>query len=499
MIHIVRFLVFFYLSFNIAWAAVELTVQKKSNNDEIIYSQSDQSNITTRQKIIIKIAVILPLTGKSAESGKSLQQALPLIEYLNETEKYNRTFAESYEFQTILYDDGCDDAMAKQVAEAIVARKDIHFVIGHYCSSTTDVGAKIYANQGILQISPFSTLSNLTEKGYRHFFRLAGRNDVQAEEAGTQMMRFAQGRNIGVIWGKEKYGRDLATRIRNVLRRGNTDIALELDILRGETDIPTLADRLLKKNIGVAYFGGYYNDLVELLRELDKRQKKIIFFTADSAQNRDFWNKAGPLASNVLFTLTKDYTRDISEREKNAIARLIAPSDKERVRGTNEAFSSLGGSFAVKNRAFNTRTRFIRQHFQKYGFFPDLYALHLYATYQIIQNIALDINAQAGLPNTKTLDEQGNISTYNRYIDANEWADVIGSYMRNQGFNAYSDYVGFETVLGGVNFDEAGDWTGANYYIYRWINIQEQRPWLALKEDQKDNFKGRIGDFIRVF
>jgi ABC-type branched-subunit amino acid transport system substrate-binding protein len=500
------------LCIKLSYAAVEssadgITETNMNNQPNILYNATENSP-NQNKKTIIKVAVILPITGKNAVSGNRLKTALPLIEYLNGDARYNQDFADKYEFKTLLYDDGCDEQKAKNVANYIVDQKDIHFVIGHYCSSTTAIGAKIYQDNGIIQISPFSTLSSLTEMGYTHFFRLSGRNDVQAEQSGNRMKEFAKGRNIGILYGYEQYGRDLAVRVRNVLRRNNIKKIDEIDLRRQykTKDFDTLAQELIDKNLGVIYYGGYYYDLIEILKSIDKKGKRILFFTADSAQNREFWDKAGSLASNVLFTLTLDYSRDISEREKNGLERILIQEQNKGdddevsvVRGRNESLAALGGVFSIKNRAFKIRIRFIRLHFEKYGFFPDLYALNLFASYQIIKNIALDESGSAGLVDAKTLDADGVDTEFNRYADAYEWADIVSGYMRDQGFDPYSDYVGFETIIGAVNFNESGEWANAEYHVYRWVNRQESRPWVAKNISEQKKYIGLQGDFIRIF
>lgn len=452
-----------------------------------------------KQKILI--AVVLPLSGNSAGSGQRLKNAIPLLERLLEEKRYNKEFSRKFEFETIVYDDGCDVEKAKQVAKSIVKRKDIHFVIGHYCSNATAAGAEIYKNNGIIQIAPFSTLSNLTERGYNHFFRLAGRNDRQAEEAGTRMNSFAQGRKIGIIYGYEDYGRDLAVRVRNVLRRTNTPLSEEIDLKRIGQSLEEVAAYIVRKDLKVVYYGGYFQDLVKLLKAVNKLGARILFFAGDSIQNREFYDSAGKLANNVLFTLTRDYSRDIPEQQKNDLARLLRTDSTQRKRGTIEATRALGGTYAVKDRAFVIRSRFIRVHFTetKEKAFPDLYSLQLFAAFQIIQNIAIDANQNAGLWNVVDKDEDGEETEFKRYRDVYEWADRIAVFMRDQGLDAYSDYVGFETVVGAVNFNESGDWSNAEYHIYRWIHQRENRAWVATKLEDEVKYKGRFGDFIRIF
>src|ERR1043165_4164235 len=59
-------------------------------------------------------------------------------------------------------DDACDPKQARSVAEKIAGSK-IPFVTGHYCSSSSIPASEVYAESGVLQITPASTNPQFTE------------------------------------------------------------------------------------------------------------------------------------------------------------------------------------------------------------------------------------------------------------------------------------------------------------------------------------------------
>lgn len=495
-----------------AYAKVETTAE-----EGIILRNSKQAEETTKKTV--NIAIVLPLTGNNRGSGKRLEMALPLIEDLNENFQYDNEFGRDYNFETFLYDDSCDTEKAKTVAKHIIAKKNIHFVIGHYCSAATLEAAKLYKDNGIIQIAPFSTATDLTEQGFEHFFRLAGRNDYQAMVAAKLLIDLSLNRKISVI-GYEGYGQELASHVRNRLRGAGKTISLRIDIKNNpdgsqktlyydnniednnDIDFEKIVESLIQKNITLVYYGGYYTDLAKILKIIQRRQKeildklgrKILFISGDSVQNREFWEQAGIGTEGVIFTLTKDYTRDIPDRELSAI--LTEKRKKQAIKDGNKELLKLTSELKFNTKSYKDRKRFLRKHFEKYGFFADLYAVNIYIAYQIIKNIVIDQDGNAGLPDAKIVTD-GIVKNFPRYRTPQEWVSKISKIIKSKGSNLNSNVVGFETIIGGVNFDEAGNWSNPEYVIYRWVGKKEDRSWLD--DDDTGKFIGKMGDFVRIF
>src|SRR5260370_9266022 len=59
-------------------------------------------------------------------------------------------------------DDACDPKQAANVANQMV-NNGVHFIDGHYCSGSSIPPSSVYAENGILQISPASTNPKFTD------------------------------------------------------------------------------------------------------------------------------------------------------------------------------------------------------------------------------------------------------------------------------------------------------------------------------------------------
>src|SRR3546814_15353867 len=84
--------------------------------------------------------------------------------------------------QVIVEDDACDPKQAVAAANK-VASSGVKLVAGHFCSGSSIPASAVYAEEGILQISPASTNPALTEEaaeqGWNTGHRVCGRHDAQ--------------------------------------------------------------------------------------------------------------------------------------------------------------------------------------------------------------------------------------------------------------------------------------------------------------------------------
>ena len=372
-------------------------------------------------------------------------------------------------------------------------------MIGHFCSAASLAAAPIYEKAGIIQITPFSTEASLTQKGYDTLFRLAGRNDRYGEVAADWLNEFRNRYKLATIYSDDVYGKSL---VKSViigldLRKKTSNqfqdnyYKTPYNLKDYQNNIPKLVDTLIKDNVKLIYFGGYYTELIKIIKEVKRRNAKILFFAGDSIQNYDFWLQSGGQGENVIFTLTKDVTRDISQRELNEIKRTSDFNKLKRDQGLEEAIRVYGiqssRSIFVRNRVYKDRARFIKTYFEKFHEFPDLYMSHLYAVFEIIKDI---ITAEELKDIFMNLEEKNLFNSYQLGQD-------ISSYMKDKGYNSADENIGFRTILGTINFSISGEWVNAEYVIYRWVDKKQERNWLTDKENYK--FIGSEGDFVRLF
>ena len=127
----------------------------------------------------IQIATVGPMTGEYASFGQ--QMKLGAEQAVADINKAGGVLGQ--QLVLTVGDDACDPKQAVSVANQMAGKK-VKLVAGHFCSGSSIPSSKVYAEEGILQISPASTNPDYTEKGSWNTFRVCGRDDQQGKVAG---------------------------------------------------------------------------------------------------------------------------------------------------------------------------------------------------------------------------------------------------------------------------------------------------------------------------
>ena len=210
----------------------------------------------------IKVAVVGAMSGPVAQWGDmEFNGARQAIKDINA-----KGGIKGDKLVGVEYDDACDPKQAVAVANKIV-NDGIQYVIGHLCSSSTQPASDIYEDEGILMITPGATNPELTQRGYQHIMRTAGLDSSQGPTAAKYILETVKPQRIAIIHDKQQYGEGLARSVQDGLKKGGANIVFFDGITAGEKDFSALIARLQKENIDFVYYGGYYPEMGQMLRQ----------------------------------------------------------------------------------------------------------------------------------------------------------------------------------------------------------------------------------------
>ncbi|MBK4715304.1 high-affinity branched-chain amino acid ABC transporter substrate-binding protein LivK [Tenebrionibacter intestinalis] len=253
----------------------------------------------------IRVAVVGALSGPVAQWGEmEFNGARQAIKDINE-----KGGVKGNKLTALEYDDACDPKQAVAVANKIV-NDGIKYVIGHLCSSSTQPASDIYADKGILMITPGATNPELTQRGYDTIMRTAGLDSAQGPTAAKYILDHVKPQRIAVIHDKQQYGEGLARSVRDGLKQGNANVVFFDGITAGEKDFSALLARLKKENIDFVYYGGYYPEMGQMLRQARAQGLAIQFMGPEGVGNTSLSNIAGDAAQGLLVTMPKRYDRE---------------------------------------------------------------------------------------------------------------------------------------------------------------------------------------------
>lgn len=207
------------------------------------------------------------------------------------------------------FDDACDPKQAVTVANQIVAEK-IPFVVGHFCSGSTIPASRVYADEGVLMITPAATNPQITQQGYKNVFRVVGQDNDQGTSIAKYVLRTFPGKNVALVHDKQTYSKGLIEAVAKTLEPADTKIELRENVNVGEKDYTSLVTRLKEKNIDVLVYGGYQNEAGLITRQMREQGLKTVLIGGDAISSIDYWAITGKAGEGTLFTSPPDLTKN---------------------------------------------------------------------------------------------------------------------------------------------------------------------------------------------
>jgi branched-chain amino acid transport system substrate-binding protein len=249
----------------------------------------------------IRIATAGPMTGQYAAFGAQMRAgAEQAVADINA-----RGGVLGRQLALEVGDDACDPRQAVSVANQLAGRR-VQLVAGHFCSGSSIPASKVYAEEGVLQISPASTNPAFTDQGGWNTFRVCGRDDQQGQVAGRYIAeRFKDGR-VAILHDNSAYGRGLAEETQKSLNAAGMQEAAFAAYTPGERDYNAIVSRLQAANVNVIYVGGYHTEAGLILRQAKERGMNVTLIGGDALVTNEFWQITGAAGEGTLMTFSSD-------------------------------------------------------------------------------------------------------------------------------------------------------------------------------------------------
>jgi len=253
----------------------------------------------------ISIAIAGPMTGQLANIGDQFRKgAEAAAASINA-----KGGVAGKQIKIVVEDDVCDPKQAISVANRIVAN-GIKFVDGHACSGSSIPASAVYAEAGVLMMSPASSNPELTDaaakNGWPTIMRLYTRDDAQGAFIGPWIAKKYAGKNVVVLHDKSAYGQGVADAVKATMNAGGLNEVLYEGINAGEKDYSALVTKLKELKADVVYFGGYHPEAGLILRQASEQQLKFQLIMPDSIASPEFWQIAGPAGEGTMFVFPSD-------------------------------------------------------------------------------------------------------------------------------------------------------------------------------------------------
>jgi branched-chain amino acid transport system substrate-binding protein len=249
----------------------------------------------------IKLAVAAPMTGGSAAFGAQFKNgAEQAVEDINASGGIL-----GQKIRLSIGDDRADPKEGVSVANKLVG-DGVKFVVGHFNSGVTIPSSDVFAENGVLIITPGATNPKITERGLWNMFRICGRDDQQGGAAGAILAKRFNDKRIAMVHDKTTYGQGLAEETRKAINaKGVKEVFFE-GVNVGDKDYSALVSKIKDVHPDLIYWGGLHDTGGLIVRQLRDQGVKATFMGADGIADDEFAAIAGPGAEGTLMTFSPD-------------------------------------------------------------------------------------------------------------------------------------------------------------------------------------------------
>ena len=245
----------------------------------------------------IKIGVAGPITGANAAFGAQLTQGVQ--QAAEDINKAGGILGQRIEVE--LGDDVSDPKQGVSVANKFVG-DGVKFVVGHFNSGVTIPASDVYAENGVLFITPSATNPKVTDRKLWDAFRTCGRDDQQGMVWAELARDKLKGKKIAVIHDKTTYGKGLADAALDNMHKFGVKEVLYEGVNTGEKDYSAIVSKIKESGADYLMWGGLHTEGGLIVRQMRDQGMKTIMISGDGITDTEFAAIGGPGVEGTLMT-----------------------------------------------------------------------------------------------------------------------------------------------------------------------------------------------------
>ncbi len=271
----------------------------------------------------IKIGLEGPMTGDYAYEGQGFEKAVRLL--VDQTNEAGGLLGRQIEL--VIEDDAGDPTQAALVAQRLVDA-GVVAVIGAYNSTATEPASEIYNEAGLFHITPSSTATRLTEKGFQRFFRVCFLDDRQGLFAATFMKDVLGAANVGILHDNSTYAQGLAEHTKRYAEEKGLNVAFYDAINPEDTDFTPILTNIGAAGLDAIYFSGYHAQGGLLLKQTGELGLDITWVVGNACNNPEMIQISGLENAVGVYVTTEPLPKDVDYPEaKKFVADFEAEYD----------------------------------------------------------------------------------------------------------------------------------------------------------------------------
>lgn len=252
----------------------------------------------------VKIGVLYPLSGNAASAGNYEKMAIEVgAEAVNSG---NAELAKILPFitaggglpglkgakiQLVVADNQGTPAAGANQTLRLITQEKVAAVIGAYQSGITETASAVAEKHGIPFLTPESVAANLTERGFKWFFRVTPvAGDFARAYSKFLKEQQAAGQKVGsiaIVHENTEYGNSVSSVIADVFKKDGLNVTQNISYSANSTDVQPQVLQLKEKNPDVVIFISYTSDAILYTKTMKELNWKPGILIADDAGFND--------------------------------------------------------------------------------------------------------------------------------------------------------------------------------------------------------------------
>jgi len=258
----------------------------------------------------IKLGLEGPMTGDYAYEGQGFEKAVQLL--VDQTNEAGGLLGRQIEL--VIEDDAGDPTQAALVAQRLVDA-GVVAVIGAYNSTATEPASEIYNEAGLLHVTPSSTATRLTEKGFKRFFRVCFLDDRQGLFAATFAKDVLGVQNFGILHDNSTYAQGLAEHTKRYAEEMGMNVSFYDAINPDDQDFSPILTNIGAAGLDTIYFTGYHAQGGLLLKQTGELGLDLNWMMGNASNNPELIQIAGLENAVGTYITTEPLPKDVDYPE----------------------------------------------------------------------------------------------------------------------------------------------------------------------------------------
>ncbi|OWT80595.1 MULTISPECIES: ABC transporter substrate-binding protein [unclassified Achromobacter] len=271
------------------------------------------------QEKTVRIGAIYPLSGALASTGAEIKAAIELaVDIINnphpELEGLPLAAGAGLpklggaKIEVVFGDSQGKPEVGLADAQRLIQQEKVVALTGAYQSAVTKTASRVAEQSGIPYLNGESSSPDLTDRGYKWFFRTSPTDDTFVEN----MMQFLDGvkkvptKKIAVVYENTDFGVNTYKAVERYAKKYNREIVANIAYAAGSPSVTAEVQKLAAAKPDVALFASYTSDAMLFVRTMRESKYAPPVLLANDAGFIDsrFVQEVGPQVQGVL-------TRDV--------------------------------------------------------------------------------------------------------------------------------------------------------------------------------------------